>query len=159
MEIKTRTDVLSLRVWVMYWIWSEGVRKLPWCSKTSHVRAFKICSRRKSTKTSYFRTCIGNKLPRTDRFKSDGWEEPVDNKVDFLGQVRRTEILQQLFLAAQTVDQHTKSQPAPRKRCFSAQILKLTHWIKGKENTHCSCSIHLLKCFWCFLWSCWISLA
>lgn len=36
---------LSFSVWVMYWIWSEGVRKLPWCSSTSHVRAFKICNK------------------------------------------------------------------------------------------------------------------
>lgn len=40
-----QTHSLSLRVWVMYWIWSEGVRKLPWCSRTSHVRAFKICNK------------------------------------------------------------------------------------------------------------------
>lgn len=47
----------------------------------------------------------------TDWFKSDGGEESIDHKVDFLRQVRHTEVLQQSFFAAQTVDQHTESQP------------------------------------------------
>lgn len=48
----------------------------------------------------------------TDRFKSNGGEESIDHEVDFLSQVRHTEVLQQRLFAAQTVDQHTESQPA-----------------------------------------------
>lgn len=90
----------------MSWIWSEGVRKLPWWSRTSHVRAFKICSRSKLIKNLLFPN--QREAPQTDRFQSDGREEAVDDKVDLLGQVGHTEVLQQIFLAAQTVDQHVK---------------------------------------------------
>lgn len=116
----------------MYWIWSEGVRKLPWCSRASHVRAFKICNRRKLTKKSSF-SQTGNKLPHTDQFKSDGWEEPVDNKVDFLGQLGQPEVLQQILLAAQTVDQHAESQSAPR-RCFGVENLIMKGVKSGGEK-------------------------
>lgn len=56
----------------------------------------------------------------TDWFKSDGWEESIDHKVDFLSQVRHTEVLQQSFFAAQTVDQHTESQPTQTQRHFGS---------------------------------------
>lgn len=35
--------LLSFKVWEINWIWSEGVRKVPWWSRTSHVSAFNIC--------------------------------------------------------------------------------------------------------------------
>lgn len=52
----------------------------------------------------------------TDWFKSDGWEESIDHEVDFLSQVSDTEVVQQSFFAAQTVDQHTESQPTQPER-------------------------------------------
>lgn len=47
----------------------------------------------------------------TDRFQSDGREESIDHEVDFLRQVRHTEVLKQSFFAAQTIYQHTEPQP------------------------------------------------
>lgn len=47
----------------------------------------------------------------TDRFKSNGREKSIDDKVDFFRQLRQTEVLQQSFFAAQTIDQYTEAQP------------------------------------------------
>lgn len=60
----------------------------------------------------------------TDWFKSDGREESIDHKVDFFSQVRHTEVLQQSFLAAQTVDQHTEPQPTQTQTLSPVQNLK-----------------------------------
>lgn len=75
----------------------------------------------------------------TDWFKSDGGEESIDHKVDFLRQVRHTEVLQQSFFAAQTVDQHTESQPTQTKHRHilsgtKFQTLQKKAW--NKEHAH-----------------------
>lgn len=74
----------------------------------------------------------------TDWFKSDGREESIDHEVDFLPQVRHTEVLQQGFFAAQTVDHHTESQPTQTEALYVLTNFKLTlkHYKKsmGKDK-------------------------
>lgn len=112
-------DWLSLRVLLMNRIWSGGVRKLPSCSRTSHVREFKIWNKSHllegPTVPSFIWSQSKTVVLHTDWFKCDGGEESIDHQVDVLSQVSHPEVLQQNLLAAQTVDQHTKSQPAAHR--------------------------------------------
>lgn len=112
-------DWLSLRVLLMNRIWSDGVRKLPSCSRTSHVREFKIWNKsnplESPTVPSLIWSQTKNVVLHTDWFKCDGGKESIDHQVDVLSQVRHPEVLQQSLLAAQTIDHHTKSQPATHR--------------------------------------------
>ncbi len=71
----------------------------------------------------------------TDWFKSDGGEESIDHKVDFLRQVSHTEVLQQSFLTAQTVDQHTESQPTQTKHTDTFGLVQNFTYYKKKKRS------------------------
>lgn len=48
--------------------------------------------------------------------------------------------------------------PWPFYKCFKHYTDITKNKGKDKNLTHCNCNIHLLKCFLCLSWSCWISL-
>lgn len=128
--------LLSFKVWEINWIWSEGVRKVPWWSRTSHVSTFNICENlifmirdiyfiMQFMQNIFVCVCV-----YTDWFKSNGREKSINHKVNFLRQMRLPEVFQQSFFASQTIDQHAESQPTHRP----AQTLCTA--LKTPENAH-----------------------